>query len=55
MSYRRTHLQEEFAHWLSVVHSVKGRDFVDSHWRHFQDLSDLIHDTYACEAMLSLA
>lgn len=41
-------------HWIPVVHCIECRHFVYSHGRHFKSPSDLVHDAYACEAMLPL-
>jgi len=45
----------EFAHRVAVVHGVESGDLVDSHRRHLQESRDLVHDTDAGEAVLSLA
>lgn len=55
IAYRCAGLDEELAHRVSVVHGVKGSYFVHSHRRHLQQTSDLVHDTDAGEAVLSLA
>lgn len=54
-SYRCADLDEVFAHRFSVVHGIKGRDFVNSHGRHFQQTGNLIHDADTGEAMLALS
>lgn len=54
-SYRCADLDKVFAYRLSVVHGIKGRDFVDSHGRHFQQTSNLVHDTDTGESMLALS
>lgn len=45
----------ELAHGCSVVHGVKGRNFVDSHRGHLEQSGDLVHDANASETVLSLA
>lgn len=40
---------------IPVVHGVEGGNLVDTHGRHLQDASDLVHDADAGEAVLSLA
>jgi len=45
----------ESPHWIPVVHRIEGRDFIDSHGGHIKSSCNLIHDTYACEAVLPLA
>lgn len=54
-SYRCADLDKVFAYRLSVVHGIKGRDFVNSHRRHFQQTSNLVHDADASESMLTLS
>jgi hypothetical protein len=39
----------------SLVHCVESGDFVDSHWRHFKDPGNLIHDTNTRPPQLSLS
>lgn len=48
-------MHKVLAHRVSIVHGVEGRDFVDSHWGHFEHASNLVHDADASEAMLALA
>lgn len=43
------------SHRITVVHGVERGDLIDTHRRHLQQPRDLIHDTYACEAVLALA
>lgn len=40
---------------LSVVHGVESGNLVDTHRRHFQSASDLVHDTDTAETVLALA
>lgn len=54
-SYRCADLDKVFAHRLSVVHGIKCRDFINSHGRHFQQTSNLVHDTNAGESVLALS
>jgi hypothetical protein len=54
-AYRCAGLNEELAHGVSVVHGVERGHFVDSHGRHLQQASDLVHDADAGEAVLALA
>ena len=52
---RRARLDVEPAHGVPVIHCVEGGDFVDAHGGHFEQFGDLVHDAYACEAVLALA
>jgi hypothetical protein len=54
-SYRCADLDKVFAHRLSVVHGIKSRDFINSHGRHFQQTSNLVHDTDTGKSMLALS
>lgn len=42
----RTDLNEIFSHGLTQEHCVKCRYFIHSHWRDFQNLSDLDENNY---------
>lgn len=55
LAYRCACLDKELAHGVPVVHGVEGGHFVDSHGRHLQQASYLVHDTDAGEAVLALA
>ena len=54
-SYRCANLDKVFSYRLSVVHGIKGRDFVNSHGRHFQQTSNLVHDANAGKSVLALS
>lgn len=45
----------EAADWFAVVHGVKSRDFVNTHWWHLEQARDFVHHADAGEAVLSLA
>ena len=53
-TYRRAQLNKVLANRLAVVHSVEGCDFVDTHRGHLQEPGDLVHDTDAGVAVLTL-
>ena len=48
-------LDVELAHWVPVVHGVESRNFVHTHWRHFQYPRNLIHHADAAESVLALS
>ena len=45
----------KLAHGGSVVHSVKGRNFVNSHRGHLEQSGNLVHDANTGETVLSLS
>ena len=54
-TYGSAKLDKVLANRLTVVHGVKGCDFVDTHRGHLQEPGDLVHDTDACVTVLALA
>lgn len=54
-TYRGAALDVEAADGLAVVHGVEGGDLVNTHGRHLEEASDLVHDANAGEAVLALA
>ena len=54
-TYRGACLDEELADGVSVVHGVERSDFVDAHWGHLEQPSNLVHDADGGETVLALA
>lgn len=54
-TYRSTNLQMIFAHRRTIVHSIERSNLVDTHRRHLQQPSNLIHDAQTSESMLTLS
>lgn len=44
-----------FANWSSVIHSVEGSNLINTHWRHLQHSSNLVHNADARKSMLPLS
>lgn len=40
---------------IPIIHGIKSRHLIDSHWRHLEDPRNLIHHTQTSETRLALA
>lgn len=54
-TYSCANLHKVFSNWRTVIHGIKGGDFINPHRRHLKNAGNLVHDTYTGPAMLSLA
>lgn len=48
-------LEMVLAHGITVVHGIESSDLVNTHGRHFEELSNVVHDRDGGEAELTLA
>lgn len=55
MTYRSANLNEKLADRFPVVHGVESCNLVHTHGWHLQNPRNLVHDTDASVAMLTLA
>lgn len=53
-TYGSASLDEELSDGGSVVHGVKGSDFVNTHGGHLEETSDFVHDADGAETVLAL-
>ena len=37
---------------LPVEHGVECGHFIDTHWRHFQEIGDIVHNANACPSLI---
>jgi len=51
-TYGGTALNVIFAHRLTIVHGVKCCNLVNTHWWHFQDARNLVHNTDTSPAVV---
>lgn len=51
-TYSSAALDMVLSNRLTVVHGVERRDFIHSHWRHFQDARNFVHDADTSPAVV---
>lgn len=45
-------LDEVLANGFPVEHGIESSHFIDTHWRHFKELGDVVHNADACPSLV---